>query len=115
MTQAQGGEEKSLAQQLNEAEELSVSLSAAEAKAKFAWQVAESKTRLEIKAQSEAGGKFKLSARDIDAQVVLAQADPSTELGKAWLEYFRVRTNAALAKVAAKKLDRLHWEEVRSH
>lgn len=104
----------SLPQRLNDAEVRSVLLSAAEVEAKQAWLLAEAQARLRFKVMSEADEHGKRSnSRDRDAEVIVEQNNPDTALGKAWMAYNKARTEAALAKVEAKKLDRQHWEEVR--
>lgn len=104
--------EPSLPERLNNAEVNAVLLSAAEVEAKNNWLRAEAWARLAAKARNEAEGK-RWASRDLDAQVVLEQTDPETDLGKAWMAYNKARTEAALAKVEAKRLDREHWEQVR--
>lgn len=102
----------SLPERLNSAEVRSVSLSAAEVEAKQKWLLAEAEARLRTKAENEASG-LRWASRDLDAKVTIEQGDPATKLGQAWIEYNKARTDAALAKVDAKRLERIHWEEVR--
>ena len=102
--------EESLGEKLEKAEQLGLAQGEEEQAAKLEYLLQEARARLSFKAMNESGGK-RWSSRDIDSQVIIEQADPETDLGKAWIQYNALRAAHAKTKVLVRALSRRSWEE----
>lgn len=105
--------DKSIPEQLDDAEKALPDAEEAEILALQAWEVEEAKARLRLRATHEATG-HRQSCADIDAQITIWRSDPEHPVGRAWMTYNTARAKTKRLRADYRSLHRANWKLTKS-